>query len=267
MSKQQIRLAERSPNYWRATFDHPPVNLIGPETLRELSDLIDRMEAARELRVVVFESANPDFFLAHWDVTSGSVNKAAKYSDLPPWSDTLARLSQCGVISIAALRGCARGAGSEFALACDLRFASRERTVLAQFEAGVGAVPGGGPMARLSRLVGRGRALEILLGADDFSGELAERYGYVNRALPDAELDAFVDTFANRLARFDKWALGEIKRIVDVPTLPTDDELALGTKAFFNSVHRPEAQVRVRALIDAGLQQRSDTELHLGRHL
>jgi len=176
-------------------------------------------------------------------------------------------LSRAPVISIASIRGCARGAGSEFALACDMRFASRERAVLGQFEVGVGAVPGGGPMAQLARLVGRGRALEILASANDFPGELAERYGYVNRAFPDAELDGFVDAFANRLAGFDKRAIAEMKVFVDEPTLPTTDELARGMKAYFTSATRPETRSRIASLVARGLQQRSDVELHLGAHV
>ena len=136
------------------------------------------------------------------------------------WLDLLVRLSRAPVVSIASIRGRARGAGSEFVLACDLRFASRENTLLGQFEVGIGVVPGGGPMARLARLVGRGRALEILLVADDLDGPRAEQYGYVNRVIADDQLDDEVEAIASRLARFDHDAIARTKSYVDQVTLP-----------------------------------------------
>lgn len=264
-----FRVEHHTSTFWRVTFDHPPINLIDADTVSELAALISQMETDADLRVVVFDSADRDFFLAHYDVlaTSKTQPGTSTPTKLHPWLDVLVRLSRCPVVSIAAIRGRARGAGSEFALACDIRFASREQASLAQFEAGVGAVPGGGPMARLSRLVGRGRALEILLSADDFPGDLAERYGYVNRALPDSELDAFVDAFAQRLATFDKRALAEIKGFVDIATLPPNEELAAGMNAFFAAIGRPETQAQVERLLQEGLQRRTDTELNLGHHV
>lgn len=267
MTAQQIQLEKRSPGYWAATFHHPPINLIDPQTIVALGELITEIETAPELRVIVFRSADPDFFLAHYDVlTDRAVTASMKPgpTGLHPWLDVLVRLSRAPVVSIASLRGRARGAGSEFALACDMRFASGERAVLGQFEMGVGAVPGGGPMARLSRLIGRGRALEVVLGADDFPGELAELYGYVNRALPDTGLDGFVDRLANRLASFDKRAIAAAKELVDEVTLPSNEELALGMKAYFASTTRPETRTRLATLVSRGLQQRSDVELNLG---
>jgi len=270
MATNQIRVDMRSPGYWTATFDHPPINLIDPETIYELDALVNKLETDPDLRVVVFNSASPEFYLAHYDVL---VDKAVTASMKPgrtgmhPWLDTLVRLSRAPVVSIASIRGRARGAGSEFVLACDIRFASREKAVLGQFEVGIGAVPGGGPMARLPRLVGRGRALEILLGANDFSGELAERYGYVNRAIPDDELDGFVDAFAQRLAQFDKRAIAETKGFVDQTTLPADAEFPPALTAFFNSVQRPETGKRAKALLQMGLQQRSEAELRLGEYV
>lgn len=269
MAKKQIRVEKISSSHWKAIFDHPPINLIDHDTVAELSELISLMESDPELRVLVFESADPDFFLAHYDVLIASTPfpSRAGPSGLPPWLDVLVRLSRAPVITIALIRGRARGAGSELALACDMRFASLERAHLGQFEIGVGAVPGGGPMARLSRLVGRARALEIVASGDDFSGELLERYGYVNRSLPDAELDAFVEAFAKRLAGFDKLALAEIKAFVDTATLPPNEELTEGLNAFYTSVRRPETQARVTALVQAGLQQRSPVEFELGRYI
>jgi enoyl-CoA hydratase/carnithine racemase len=189
----QLTLDRRSPAYWRVTFDHPPINTITAKTIVELSQLVDLIERDSQLNVVVFDSANPDFFLAHYDIEKDPAKTAALPSGptgLPGWLDVTVRLSRAPVVSIASIRGRARGAGSEFILACDLRFASRENSVSGQFEVGAGFVPGGGPMARLSRLVGRGRALEILLVGDDFDGAPAEQYGYVNRTISDNELDA-----------------------------------------------------------------------------
>src|SRR6195256_565815 len=210
----EIRLTKRSPEYWLVTFDHPPLNIFGPEMLPQVNEIITAIETDERVKVVVFDSAVEGFFLIHLDFLA----KLDDLAHLPPgptglhpWPEMLVRLSRASVVSIALIRGRATGMGSEIALACDMRFASREKAILSQFEVGAGFVPGGGPMARLPRLVGRGRALEILIGADDFSGELAERYGYVNRALPDTELDAFVDALAIRIASFDKQAIAETK--------------------------------------------------------
>lgn len=266
----QISVTAPAAGYWRACFSNPPVNLVDPDTIAELSDLVGRLESDPDVRVIVFESADPDFFLAHYDVLVDKARTAAMAkgpTGMHPWLDVLVRLARAPVVSIAAIRGRARGAGSEFALACDIRFASAERAILGQFEVGVGAVPGGNPMARLAGLMGRGRALEVILGADDFPGLLAERYGYVNRAVPDAELDAFVDRFARRIAGFEKAALVEAKQFVDQVSLPDDALFPPALAQFFASVARPGTRARMAKLLEAGLQQRSDVELDLGRHV
>jgi len=164
------------------------------------------------------------------------------------------------VVSIAKIRGCVRGACSEFVLACDMRFASRENTRLGQPEVGVGLHPGGGGTERLPHLVGRGRALEIILGANDFDGDTAERYGYVNRALPDTELDVFVDTLARRIASFDRRALSAAKTLVNNVSLPSADRLLDGLASFQTALMWTEAQQRVGALLKLGLQQDADFE-------
>src|SRR6187549_2729117 len=205
-----LHLERRSPAYWRVTFEHPPINTITATTVAELAELVGLIEQQQELNVVVFDSANPDFYLAHYDIENDPSRTAALGvgpTGMHAWLDLLVRLSRAPVVSIASIRGRARGSGSEFVLACDLRFASRENTLLGQFEVGLGLVPGGGPMARLPRLVGRGRALEILLVADDLDGPRAERYGYVNRAVADDRLDGEVEAIAVRLARFDHEAI------------------------------------------------------------
>jgi enoyl-CoA hydratase/carnithine racemase len=176
------------------------------------------------------------------------------------------RLTRAPVVSIALIRGRATGNGSEIALACDMSFASREKAVLSQWEVGVGLVAGGGPMARLPRLMGRGRALEVLLSADDIGGDLAQAYGYVNRSLPDAELDRFVDMLATRIASFDKWAIANTKRLVNA-SLPPDVEIAAGWEACMASIVRPGAQEKFKRLFEQGFQNPGDVEDRLGFHL
>lgn len=265
---QQIRLEYPAPGYWHATFSNPPINLIDPDTISELDRLIARLETDPDVKVVVFASEDPEYFLAHYDVLVDKARTAAMPkgpTGMHPWLDVLVRLSRAPVASIALIRGRARGAGSEFALACDMRFASLENAILGQFEVGVGAVPGANPMARLAQLAGRGRALEIVLGADDFPAGLAERYGYINRAIPDAELDWFVDRFARRLAGFEKYALAETKRFVDQLSLPDDSVFPPALDQFFASTARPATRERMARLLGMGLQTRSDVERELGR--
>jgi enoyl-CoA hydratase/carnithine racemase len=176
----------------------------------------------------------------------------------------LVRLTRAPFVSIALIRGRATGNGSELALACDMSFASLENALFSHFEVGVGVVPGGGPMARLPRVMGRGRALEVLLGADDIRGADAELFGYVNRAIPDAELDSFVDALATRIATFDKWAIANTKRLVNAASLPPDVEMRAGWDACMVSVKRPAAQERIKTLLEQGLQELGDTEDRLG---
>lgn len=263
---EQFQVDEISASYWRVVFGNGPVNLIDPDTVDQLATLVDRIETDPALTVVVFASDNPDYFMAHWDLLADKARVAAMKpgpTGLHPYVDNLIRLSKVPVATIAAIRGRARGAGSEFVLATDLRFAS-DGAVLGQFEVGLGAVPGGGPMARLTRLVGRGRALEILLGGDDVPAELAAAYGYVNRVLPDAELDDFVDRLARRIAAFDKVAVSGIKRLVDVASLPEDAEIGPGLAAFFATAGRPEHLPFAQELFRRGLQQADGIERDLG---
>jgi enoyl-CoA hydratase/carnithine racemase len=267
---QQIRLERRTSSYWRVTFDHPPLNIFGPETIPQLDAIVTALETDSDVKVVVFDSAVDGFFLTHYDFLTkleDTTRLAANAAGLSPLPDALVRLSRAPVVSIASIRGRATGVGSELALACDMRFASFERAVLSQFEVGAGFVPGGGPMARLPRLIGRGRALEVLLGADDIPGDLAERYGYVNRALPDAELDAFVEALAMRMASFDKQAIAETKNFVNIASLPPDAEIAPEWNACIASIQRPAAQRRIAALLERGLHKPGDVENRLGRHV
>src|SRR5499427_4185813 len=238
-STRQVRLLRRSPSYWRVTFDHPPLNIFGPETIPQLSEVVSELETDHDVKVVVFDSAVEGFFLTHYDFLAkpeDTTNLPPCPTGLPMLPDMLVRISRAPVVSIALIRGHATGVGSELALASDMRFASREKAILSQWEVGAGIVPGGGPMARLPRLMGRGRALEVLLGADDIPGDLAELYGYVNRSLPDADLDAFVESLATRIASFDKRAISETKRFVDVASLPPDFEIAPEWDVCFASI-------------------------------
>jgi len=266
-SAQQVRLERRLPSYWRVTFDIPPVSIFGPETIPQLNEVITAIETDNELKVVVFDSAVEGFFLTHYNFLAPleeSTRIPPGQTGLRALPDMLARLSRAPVVSIASIRGRATGVGSELSLASDMRFASREKAILSQWEVGAGLVPGGGPMARLPRLIGRGRALEVLLGADDISGELAERYGYVNRALPDAELDGFVEALAMRIASFDKEAIAETKRLVDAASLPSDEDIAPEWDAFLASLARPASQSRIKALMARGFHRAGEVENRLG---
>jgi len=269
-ARKQIHLTRRSPHYWRVTIDHPPLNIFGPDTIPQLDEVVTAIETDEDVKVVVFDSAVEGFFLTHYDFLAkleDTTGLPPGPTGLQPLPDMLVRLSRAPVVSIASIRGRATGVGSELALACDMRFASRERAILSHFEVGAGVVPGGGPMARLPRLMGRGRALEVLLGADDIPGDLAERYGYVNRSFPDSDLDAFVESLAARIASFDKRAISETKRFADVASLPPDFELGAEWDVSVASIMRPAAQERIRMLMERGFHRPGDVENRLGHHV
>jgi enoyl-CoA hydratase/carnithine racemase len=269
-STKQIHLTRRSPHYWRVTIDHPPLNIFGPDAIPQLNEVITALETDEQVKVVVFDSAVEGFFLTHYDFLAkleDTTRLPPGPTGLQPLPDMLVRLSRAPVVSIASIRGRATGVGSELALACDMRFASREKAILSHFEVGAGVVPGGGPMARLPRLMGRGRALEVLLGADDIPGELAQLYGYVNRALPDADLDEFVESLATRIASFDKRAISETKRFADVASLPPDYEIAPEWDVCLASIMRPAAQERINKLMERGFHKPGDVENRLGYYV
>jgi enoyl-CoA hydratase/carnithine racemase len=269
MTTKQFDIDLVSPSYWRVTFANGPVNLFDPDSIEQLADLLGAAEQDPELKVIVFRSDNPNFFIAHWDLLSDRTrvaNMAPGPTGLHPYLESFIRLSKLPVATISLIRGRARGAGSEFVLATDMRFAS-EGAILGQFEVGIGAVPGGGPMARLGRLVGRGRALEILLGAEDIDAEKAAAYGYINRVISDATIEAEVDSLARRIAGFDKTAISQTKAFVDTATLPEDQEFVPGLQAFFATAGRPGSLPLIRSLFARGLQQADGVELDLGRHV
>ncbi len=266
-----LRIIEETPAYWRVLFDNPPLNLVDATMFEGLQDLLARMDTSPSLRVVVFESDNSDFYLAHFDLSDEARNvglvKTVGPSGLPTLIDAFVRLTKSPIVSIAKIRGRVRGVGSEFVLACDMRFASRENTVLAQVEVGAGVHPGGGGTERLPPLVGRGRALEIILGANDFDGGTAERYGYVNRALPDTELDSFVDVLARRIASFDRRPIAAAKNLVNQVSLPNADRLLEALNSFTTALTWPETQRRFQALFNRGLNKPGEIENRFGELL
>lgn len=266
---KQIRVERQSPAYWRVILDMPPINIFGPQHMAPLQAIVSALETDKDVKVVVFDSAVEGFFITHYDFLADpedTLSLPLGPTGLQQLPDALVRLSRAPVVSIAKIRGRATGVGSELALASDMRFASREKAILSQWEVGAGLVPGGGPMARLPRLMGRGRALEVLLGSDDIPGDIAELYGYVNRALPDAELDGFVDALARRIASFDKHAIAETKRLANQADLPPDSEIAPEWDAFMTSLARPATQARIKKLMAQGFHKPGDVETRLGYH-
>lgn len=251
----RFTVTRSSRSLWRVTFDNPPINLIDAVMMKELLNLLTEIERDKRVGVVLFDSADPDFFLAHYDIAGdpAELEGVETTAGRHPFTELHIRLSKSPAVTISAIRGRARGAGSEFVLATDIRFASRERAVLGQFEIGVGAAPGGGALNRLSSLVGRARAFEILVSGQDFDGELAERYGYVNRTIPDEQFVDFVDAFAQRVSRFDLLALADI-----------DEPLGAEIDAFWKAAKRPAFPALHRQAFKAGYSQRGPVELNLG---
>lgn len=245
------------------TFDNPPINIFEPTTIIELGALVTDLAADPSVKVVVFQSANPEFFIAHLDLV-----KAAEQPEvLGLWRDIVMRLASGSIVSIAKIRGRTRGIGNEFVLACDMRFASRQNAIFGNMEIGVGLVPGGGALEWLPRLVGRSRALEIALSGDDFDADVAERYGWVNRALADEDLDLFVERLAQRLASFDSEALAAAKKQINRFGLPSANELQSSGDLIFSLLRQPGAQMRRGKMRSLGYGVRSDFELNFGRYL
>src|SRR6202142_3943568 len=259
----QFNIDRTYPGLWTITFSNPPINLFVPTTIVELGALMTDLEADPSVKVVVFQSANPDFFIAHLDVFKAAERPEA----LGLWREFVLRLASSAVVSIAKIRGRTRGIGNEFVLACDMRFASRQSALFGNPEIGVGLIPGGGALEWLPRLVGRSRALEIVLSADDFDADVAERYGWVNRTLNDDDLDPFVDTLAGRLASFDRETLGAAKAQSNRFGMPTATELQSSNDMFFSTLAWPSAQARRAKVRNLGYGVPSDFELNFGSYL
>jgi enoyl-CoA hydratase/carnithine racemase len=259
----QFNTDRKYPGLWTITFSNPPINMFLPATIVELGALMTELEADPSVKVVVFQSANPDFFIAHLDVSK----TAERPEVLGLWRDFVLRLSSTPVVSIAKIRGRTRGIGNEFVLACDMRFASRQDALFGNPEVGVGLVPGGGALEWLPRVVGRSRALEIVLSGDDFDADTAELYGWVNRTLDDHDLDSFVDALVRRLASFDHETLAAAKAQVNRFGMPTATELQSSSDMFFPLLALPGAQARRAKVRGMGYGVSSDFELNFGRDL
>ena len=264
---QTLRLA-RGDGVLGVVIDAPPMNLIGPELVRDLVTLLSELDSDADIRVAVLESADPEYFVPHVDLTKVSEYTAEAAKAGGPEDASLGmlwyRLSELPVVTIAKIRGRARGAGSELALACDMRFAARENAVLGQPEIGFGTPPGAGGVQRLARLLGRGRAMEAILGAADFDADEAERYGWINRALPDDELDAFVARLARRIASFPVDAVRSTKHVLNDLTMPDADAIRADARRFQQLVRSDTVKARSATLFAQGLQTRSAVELDLG---
>jgi enoyl-CoA hydratase/carnithine racemase len=270
LTDNRLTIVRQSPAYWRIVINNPPLNLFDPKMFAELNVLMDNIEQDDDLKVVVFESGDEDFFMNHHDVENRTTipDQPGAMPFFGNWPKFVTRLAQSSVISIAKVRGRARAQGFEFALACDMRFASRERAKFALIEVGGSSIPGGGGIEWLSALVGRSRTLEIVCSADDFDADIGERYGFVNRSIPDAELDAFVDAFAERMGRFEKRALETGKKMVNGRAgVPSEGDLWTSNHILHGVDLWPEAQKAFTKMLDAGLGQVGDFELNFAERL
>lgn len=263
MSTTVLEVIKVTTHYWRITINHPPFNLAGPEFFLDLWNLLQNAEEEPDLKIMVFESAIPDFFISHYDLQ--------RASSIPPdllakWPLMMLKLATIPVITVAAIRGRTRGIGSEFVLACDIRFGSKEKAILSQAEVSFGLLPGGGGIELLPKHVSRSRMLEIICGSDEFDAATAAQYGWINRAVPDADFNSFVDQFARRVAGWHKPALSSAKEL-------TNERFGLPkTEHFFESYQAMEklwtnsdVQRRMQMLIDGGLEKDKDVELDVAK--
>jgi len=244
----------------------PPMNLQGPELVRDLVALIQRAEADDVVKVLVFTSADPDYFISHVDVTRIEENRAEAAKLVPEASMALLlrHLSASHLVTIAQIEGRVRGVGSEFVLACDMRFAARESAIFGQFEPAFGVIPGAGGAQHLARLMGRGRALEVMLSANDYDADVAERYGWINRALPADELGGFVSSLAHRVAGFPGAGQVVVKERVNEIALAPVEDFRRDSELFLEGVRTPESQGLIQAAMKRGFQTR-DAEMDLAR--
>jgi enoyl-CoA hydratase/carnithine racemase len=268
--ENRLTIVRQSPAYWRIVINNPPLNLFDPKMFAELNVLMDDIEKDADLKVVVFESGDEDFFMNHHDVENRLTvpDQPGAMSFFGNWPKFVTRLAQSSVISIAKVRGRARAQGFEFALACDMRFASKEQAKFALIEVGGSSIPGGGGVEWLSALVGRSRTLEIVCSADDFDADIGERYGFVNRSIPDAELDAFVDALVERMGRFEKRALETGKKMVNGRAgVPSEGDLWTSNHILQGVDLWPEAEKAFTKMLDAGLGKVGEFELNFAERL
>jgi len=242
------------------------MNLLGTELVRDLVSLIQRAEADATFQVLVFASADPDYFISHVDVTRINEyrDQAAKLTGEPSIAMLFRYLSASRLVTIAQIEGRVRGAGSEFALGCDMRFAARESAIFSQPEQGFGLVPGAGGIQHLTRLMGRARALEVILSANDYDADLAERYGWINRALPAAALGEFVNSLARRIAGFPAAARAVLKDRINAIALAPPDDFRRDSDLFVERARDPETQRRIQIAMARGFQTH-DGEMVLAR--
>jgi len=263
----RLKIKKYSGAYWKITIDNPPLNLMDPEFVEELAVIIDELENDNEIKIIVFDSANPDYFIAHVDLLrSAEFDLSPRATGLSAWPDIARRFELAPFLVVGSVRGRARAVGSEFVQALDICFASKEKARFAQIEMGCGLIPGGGGLERLPYMVGKKRSMEIIIGADDFDADMAALYGWINRAIPDAELDDFVDRFAKRVASFEKEAIATAKKVIQerLRLAPVDD-FKETQKIFFDAISQPQTQTRIKKIIDAGFQQPGQFELELGK--
>jgi enoyl-CoA hydratase/carnithine racemase len=244
------------------------MNLNGPELVRDLVSLIQTAEADNAIQILVFKSADPDYFISHVDMTRMKENREAamRLDGEASTGQLFYYLSKSRLVTIAQIEGRVRGVGSEFILACDMRFAARESAIFGQFEPAFGVIPGAGAVQHLARLLGRGRALEVMLSAEDFNAELAEQYGWINRALPANELDNFVSSLAHRIAKFPASGRAMVKERVNAIGLPSAEDIRRDYDLFLEGVSSREFQDRIMAAMKHGFQTR-EGELDLARML
>ncbi|MEV0738991.1 enoyl-CoA hydratase/isomerase family protein [Streptomyces sp. NPDC050549] len=263
-----IQYERTSPQIAKITFANPPVNLIAGETVLRLIEIVEELATDPDIQVVLFDSATPDFFYNHFDLAAAADFPAPEDPDaVPAWTNLVLELSRAPYITIAAIRGRTRGGGNELALALDLRYASREKAIFGQPEVGSGLLPGGGGTERLPRAIGRDRALEAILTSDDYDADTAERWGWVTRALPDSELDAFVGTVAARLASFDRTSLASAKAQINRASLPPDADLVAAYGEFAHSLTLPGFLTRAAGTQAVAEQAGIDFEYRLGHHI
>ena len=264
---QHLTIDRSQAGRWTITFSNPPLNVVDLRQIVEFQSLMTEIETDSSVKVFVFESMDPDYFMSHAEISQEESPHSFGPTGYAPWIDFVLRLSQLPAISIAKIRGRARGIGNEFVLACDMRFASKQKAIFGNPEIGVGLLPGGGALEWLPRLVGRSRALEISLSGDDFDAEVAERYGWVNRSLDDGDLDAFVDTLTNRLRSFDRDALGAVKAQINRVGVPRGAEIEASYGVYFSAAATCRVQARRAKAYGLGSGTRSDFELNFGRLL
>ncbi|MEM9566263.1 MAG: enoyl-CoA hydratase/isomerase family protein [Actinomycetota bacterium] len=249
-----------------AEIDNPPINLFTPDVFGDLRALPDHLEHDTDARVLILRSADPDFFIAHYDVSQilefPIDTPVVRDTELKGFHKMCERYRTMSIPTICEIAGRVGGGGGEFAASCDMRFGT-DATTLCQMEVPLGILPGGTGTQRLPRLLGRGRAMEVVLGGDDIDGATLERWGWLNRLLPAAELTSFVDAFAARIAGFPPEAVARAKASVLAAGPDPTEGLLTEAHLFQETLREPSSQQRMRAFLERGGQTR-EGELRVG---